>query len=208
MSEVSLKPIIESLESLFDKLNEHFYSSELMTPVISISPNRVGGVYGWCTSWKAWRDRADDDSTEQITEGYYEINICAEYLARPFEQIAETMLHEMVHLYNLSQNIRDTGSNGKYHNKIFRDVAESHGLLTARDKRYGWCYTQLTDESEMFIKSLNGADFQLYRYSPSTSRRKQTYRRYVCPKCGTIVRATKVVRILCGYCYMVFREEA
>lgn len=34
-------------------------------------------------------------------DGFYEINICAEHLARPFEQVAETLLHEMVHLYNL-----------------------------------------------------------------------------------------------------------
>ena len=51
-------------------------------------------------------------------DGFYEINICAEHLARPFEQVAETLLHEMVHLYNLQIGVQDTSRGGT----IFIDV--------------------------------------------------------------------------------------
>ena len=62
--------------------------------------------------------KADLDAMQN--EGFYEINICAEHLARPFEQVAETLLHEMVHLYNLQIGVQDTSRNGTYHNKKSR----------------------------------------------------------------------------------------
>lgn len=206
MSDVSLKPIIEKLESLFSVLNEQYYKGELNQPIISVSPNRSRSAYGWCTSWRAWRENIESEASGKPQTGYYEINICAEFLARPFEQIAETMLHEMVHLYNLSIGVVDTGSNGLYHNKLFKKAAEEHGLAVERQKQYGWCLTSLTEASKEFIASLDGVSFRLYRDEPASSRGKQSYRKYVCPKCGTIVRATKAVNIVCGDCSMFLRE--
>lgn len=96
MNKQSLQPIIEKLESLFSKFNEKFYNNELQTPVITVSPDTTKGAYGWCTAWKAWSTEAPkpikDLSTltkEQLDsmkkdDGYYEINLCAEHLARPF----------------------------------------------------------------------------------------------------------------------------
>lgn len=120
MSEASLKPVIEKLENLFSKFNERFYNGELQTPVITVSPDTTKGAYGWCTAWKAWSNKEpktvkdvskltkEDVEAAKKDDGFYEINICAEHLARPFEQIAETLLHEMVHLYNLQIGVQDT----------------------------------------------------------------------------------------------------
>ena len=91
MNEVSLKPVIEELESLFSKFNTRFFAGELEKPVITVSPDHTRGAYGWCTGWKAWQDGAKEG-------GYYEINLCAEYLNRPFEETCSTLIHEMVHL--------------------------------------------------------------------------------------------------------------
>lgn len=110
MSEQSLKPIIGKLENLFSKFNQKFYNGELQTPVITVSPDTTKGAYGWCTAWKAWSTQEKitdlskmkpEDIEALKKEGFYEINICAEYLSRPFDKVAETLLHEMVHLYNL-----------------------------------------------------------------------------------------------------------
>lgn len=154
MKETSLKPVIEKLENLFSKFNEKFYNNELQTPIITVSPDTTKGAYGWCTAWKAWtigeQKKVADLSTltkEDLEamkkdDGFYEINICAEHLARPFEQVAETLLHEMVHLYNLQIGVQDTS------------------------------------------------------------------RKYVCPVCGCIIRATKEVHVICGDCSVEFEEEA
>ena len=82
MNEVSLKPVIEELENLFSKFNARFFADKLEKPVITVSPDHTRGAYGWCTGWKAWKAGED--------EGHYEINLCAEYLNRPFEETCGT----------------------------------------------------------------------------------------------------------------------
>lgn len=87
----SLQPVIIQLENLFSKFNDRFYNGELPKPIITVSPDTTKGAYGWCTSWKAWGDKEG----AKMDEGYYEINLCAEYLSRPIELVAETLLHEL-----------------------------------------------------------------------------------------------------------------
>lgn len=144
------------------------------------------------------------------SEGFYEINICAEYLARPFEQICETLLHEMVHLYNLQVGVQDTSRSGTYHNKKYKEAAEQHGLTVDKDSKYGWTKTSLNDEAKAFVDGLQDKKFQLFR-KPSfkmggSSKTKQSTRKYVCPMCGCIIRATKEVHVICGDCNVEFEE--
>lgn len=223
VKETSLKPVIEKLENLFSKFNEKFYNGELQTPVITVSPDTTRGAYGWCTAWKAWSTQEQKKiidlasiTKEQIDslkkdEGFYEINICAEYLSRPFEQIAETLLHEMVHLFNLQEGIQDTSRSGTYHNKKYKESAEQHGLNVDKDTKYGWTKTSLNDEAKAFVDSLQDKKFQLFRKSipklPGVAKTKQRSRKYVCPVCGCIIRATKEVHVICGDCEVEFEEE-
>lgn len=156
MSEKSLKPIIGKLESLFSNFNQKFYNGKLQKPVITVSPDITKGAYGWCTTWKAWKEK-DEES------GYYEINLCAEHLARPFPEVCATLLHEMVHLWNLQNNVQDTSRGGTYHNKKFKQVAEGHGLIIDQDPKYGWTITSLNDEAKAFIDGLKEQEFEIYR---------------------------------------------
>lgn len=204
MNDVSIKSAIDKLESLFSKFNEHFYEGKIEKPVITISPDSTSGSYGWCTCWKAW---AKADSEE---DGYYEINMCAEHMNRPFKEICTTLLHEMVHLWNLQNDIQDTSRSGTYHNKKFKTVAEEHGLIIEKDDKYGWTKTSLNEETEIYVASLDDNGFGLYRklaLNTSTSKSKQSTRKYVCPNCGCIIRATKEVRVMCVDCDVEFEEE-
>ena len=113
MTSASVKPVIGELESLFSKFNEKFYNNELQTPRYHGKPGhnkrclwvvyRLEGVEHWRTEKVADLAALTKEALEAMKkdDGFYEINICAEHLARPFEQVAETLLHEMVHLYNL-----------------------------------------------------------------------------------------------------------
>ena len=200
----SLQTVIEKLEQLFSKLNHKFYADKLTAPVITISPEHKNGVLGWCTSWKAWKG-ADDG-------GYYEINLCAEYLSRPFLEICETMLHEMVHLWNVQNDVKDTSRSSTYHNKKFKDAAESHGLTCEKGKS-GWNRTALTEETADWLKSefADEAGFALHRSKMmklSAAGGKQSSRKYVCPLCAAIVRATKEVNIKCSDCNVSFELSA
>ena len=204
MLEVSLKPVIEELENLFSKFNKPFFAGSLETPVITVSPDHTRGAYGWCTSWKAWTDSTKEG-------GYYEINLCAEHLNRPFEDTCCTLIHEMVHLKNLQDGIQDTSRGGTYHNKKFKIAAEDHGLVVEKTDKYGYSKTTLAPAILTFVQSLGKSGFSLVRSTPislkgSTSS-KSNSRKYVCPGCGAIIRATKEVYVICGDCDLPFELE-
>ena len=190
---MTIAKTITNLEKLFDKLNKKYFDNQLEKPVITIAPDTTKGAYGWCTSWKAWKDGETEN---------YEINLCSEYLDRGILAIAETLLHEMVHLDNLMKGITDTSNNGFYHNKKYKEAAEQHGLTVEKDAKYGWCITELTEESKAFIEGLKLADVTLARKKQEKQKKKSKNNsiKYVCPCCGAIVRATKPVNIKCWDC--------
>lgn len=220
----SVIPIIESLEELFDIMNNHFFSGTLPKPIIVASTAGKKNAYGWCTNYRAWTDKEMKDilsPSDALTEeekkiiaqedGYYEINICAEYLNRSFEDICVTLLHEMVHLYNLKDGVSDTSRFGLYHNRNYKEAAEKHGLHVEKTK-YGWSETSLTYPSLEFVRLLDKDKFDLHRRPKSTSGEeerkpsKQSMRKYICPECGCIIRATKEVSVICKTCSKVFLE--
>lgn len=43
MNEVSLKPVIDELETLFSKFNKAFFEGKLEKPVITVSPDHTRG---------------------------------------------------------------------------------------------------------------------------------------------------------------------
>ena len=102
----SLVPTIENFDALFCDFNKRFYDGTLEPPVITASPKGHRNALDWFTLWRAWK--------EDGTDGHYEINVCADYLNRPFEEICETLLHEMAHLYNKQIGIRDCSRNVPY----------------------------------------------------------------------------------------------
>lgn len=192
----SLQAVVGKLESLFDLFNTELYAGELQRPVITVSPDDTGGALGWCTTYKAWKREGSDD------DGFYEINLCAEYLARPFDAVCETLIHEMAHLYANEKNIKDTSRNGSYHNKKYKEIAEQHGLNVQQDSKYGWTITTLNGQTTALVANITDQTFELYRQKlvKVASTRKSSSKKYVCPDCGVIVRATKEVRIICADC--------
>ena len=79
------------LEKIFRALNEHYFDGVIEEPVITIQS--TPRAYGHVTVAKAWQ-RADGGAR-------HELNIGAWTLDRPIENVTATVLHEMVHLFNL-----------------------------------------------------------------------------------------------------------
>ena len=215
---LSVSEIVAKTEAMFDLFNHHFYNDELTRPAITVSPDGGRGAYGWCSVYEIWQ--ASD-------EAYREINICAEYIDRPIGEVAATMLHEMAHLYNLVHGIRDTSSqSGAYHNKRFKATAEAHGLVIDHHEKYGWTITSPSEELLDFIIFMGWQDIQMTEGltwadmcgtgtaskgpgssqtgAPKPPKAKSSTRRWVCPKCGTIIRSTKEVRVICADCMELF----
>jgi len=133
----------------------------------------------------------------------------------------------MAHLYNLQNNIKDVSRGNTYHNKHFKQTAEKCGLIVEYDSRIGWSITKLNDETEDFIEAnANKEVFTLTRgihrgielptgneseepgETDPEEKPKQSSRKYICPGCKTIIRATKDVNVICGDSNVPFEKEA
>ncbi len=206
MCEVSIVPVVKQIEIMFEDFNQRLFESALSKPVITVNSdnsNRANSsVLGWCTSWQAWKDSEDN--------GYYEINISCDYLDRGIAENAETLVHEMVHLYCVQNGIKDTSRAGTYHNKKYKEVAEAHGMIVAFDKKRGWTVTKLNDEMAKYVNE-KYSDVELAyngMVSGGGEKKKSSTRKYTCPSCGVTVRATKEVKIVCYECdVLMFLEN-
>lgn len=197
------------LEKMFRELNKHYFNGGLPEPIISLK--KTPSAYGHITCSKAWK--AGEESK-------YEINISSATLDRPIEETAATLLHEMVHEYNLENGIKDTSNNGVYHNKRFKEQAEAHGLVVEHHEKYGWTVTSPSETLLDFIIFQGWEDIQMGERlawadmtgtghtspgssqpgAPKPPKAKSSTRRWICPKCGTIIRSTKEVRVICADC--------
>lgn len=141
-----LRLVVDELYRAFDHFNKTFADNKLPKVVITIQESGRKNALGWYGKG-FWADRACGTSA-------CEINISAEHMNRSASSILETLLHEMAHLHNSINNIRDVSS-GQYHNKRFKEAAELFGLKVARFGNRGWAETALNVEAEEAIKSLD-----------------------------------------------------
>lgn len=137
-----LKNMQEVLKYGFEVLNEVYFEGALPPIVISImSSPRTNGHF---TVGKVWR----------AEEAYlHEINISAEHLERPIENIMAMLCHEMVHYYCLINGIQEVSQNGRYHNKLFKAEAEKRGLLISQGKYIGWSVTTPSPDFISVVRS-------------------------------------------------------
>lgn len=120
---------VEELNKAFNKLNKDYYDGKLPEVVITIQSGKNGKYYGWF-----WKNRWKNANQNANVETYHEINIGAEHLSRPIDNIISTLQHEMVHLYCEENEIKDTSNKNVYHNKRFKQEAEKRGLIIEQAK--------------------------------------------------------------------------
>ena len=194
------------LNKIFDLLNETFFENELSRPTITIqSTPRAYGHFS-----------LREDTWVSKLGGTHEINIGAGTLSRPIEEVVSTLLHEMVHYYNYERGVQDCSRGNTYHNRKFKEEAERRGLIVEHSDKYGWSHTSPSDLlldfvlendlSDILINRNEFSGFQMggtgtHSGTPITpTAKKSSSRKYICPCCGTSIRATKKVNIGCLDC--------
>ena len=211
--DITIRNNLKKIEELFLVYRQKFFDGNIIVPVITFNPNPNArkSALGWCSTKKIWINK-------NTNVAYYEITICPEFLDRSIYEISGTLLHEMTHLYNIQNNIKDCSRNNVYHNKYFKAEAEKRGLLISFSKQIGWSKTELNDEAKQFID--DNVDLKLVplvrgdihitntgNETGDTREIKKTSIKYSCPSCKNSVRATKVVRIKCIDCDEHMEEE-
>lgn len=203
------------LEKCFRMLNESFFDGQLPQPVLTVIPSSRS--YAHYTPYDSWNTTSG---------GKREINIASGTLDRPLENVLASLLHEMCHEYNdLILNISDTSRGGTYHNKFFKEAAETHGLTCEKTEKYGWSHTEPGDELlDWILERDELREIEMCRINPAAAVSIGTHagnmdgenttppaskghsRRYQCPGCKAIIRATKKVNVICGDCLIPFVE--
>lgn len=206
---------VGTLEKMYNAMNQDKFKGKLPTPIITVQSKP--GTYGHCSVRRIWRRK--DDYT-------YELNIAAEHLASPIEEIINTLLHEMVHIKCLTEGIKDVSRGGQYHNDRFREEAEKTGMKCEyTGKKCGWNTITSDMELEYAIKK-GWSEFLIERANinkptagggpasgpdgaptASAAQPKSHIRKYQCPKCKNSVRASKIVNIICGDCLEKMEEQ-
>lgn len=189
-----LSESIRMLEEAFDLLNEFYFECALSKSVITVQS--TPRAYGHFTTSKIWKANRKES---------YEINLGAETLHRPIEEVTATLLHEMVHQYCAENDIKDTSRGGTYHNKRFKKEAEKRGLVITYNHRIGFSITEPSDELLSFVQSTKWLEqISWHRQTRSDAQEvavsSSSTRKYQCLECGMSVRATKEVNIICGDC--------
>ena len=200
------------LEKMFRALNSRYFDGKLEEPIITIQS--TPRAYGHVTVAKSWR---------KGQENRHELNIGAGTLDRPIENVVATLLHEMVHLWNMQKGVQDCSRGGAYHNKRFRDAAIARDLDISYDTTIGWSITQPTENLCDFIIEQGWTDIMMSRNewsytakgttggegnaTPTTTGKTTHHRKYVCPCCRNSVRATKAVNIMCVDCNEIMVVE-
>lgn len=203
---------VEALYKIYDELNKKYYNSSLPEVMITIQDSK-GKYYGWFSSrrWVSMDVKPSEQNTDPLNSAVHEINITPEHLTRPIENICATMNHEMVHLYCFLNDIQDTSTNGKYHNKKFKKEAEERGLIISKAPGIGWSKTEPTESFIEFVNTLGLENaFPYFRVSiPSMSNAASTasQKKYVCPSCGIKLRGKTGLHIICGDCEVNMIEE-
>lgn len=194
------------LEKMFRVLNSKYFDGQLEEPIITIQS--TPRAYGHVTVAKSWR---------KGQEHRHELNIGAGTLDRPIENVVATLLHEMVHLWNMQTGVKDCSRGGAYHNKKFKEAAERRDLSISYDKYIGWSITEPTEKLADFIIEQGWTDIMMgrneWRFMPISGGSDDNgkpaktptggnthHRKYICPCCRNSVRATKALNIMCMDC--------
>lgn len=200
MSELSA-----ALMAAFNAINRDFYGGELEKAIITVKEGKRKNAYGWIECNKNWKQNGKER---------HEINISVDFIGeRTVSQTITTLMHEMVHLYNIMHDIKDTSRGGVYHNKRFKETAEAHGLQCEHNEHIGWSHTTPTPDTKKWIEeNINIKSFEVYKRVADSakggaSKPKQSMQKKVCPCCGNIARVTSEFKLICGECDEEMKEE-
>lgn len=213
---VTLSRLIDTLTEGTRQLAEHAEEMDgtkipKVWVVVARDEERKGGglKLGHITTAPAWQTGEG--------EGFLELLITGQGLARGGREVFGTLAHEMSHAYNIAKGIKDTDSNGR-HNKKFKDTAEKvFGLSIENHKSIGWSVTTVPDTTaELWAGLIADIDEAItavaggLKTAPKTKKRNKNLLKAVC-ECGKVIRASRTVleecEPMCKVCDSVFKAE-
>ena len=158
----SLIPIIQECEKYLIYLNQelNLNISSLNMPIIHIQRDKENtrGCYQSTKNEKGFKQiiSSNNDIGTYHTENKHTICLNTLHLKDIVQDysVYETLTHELAHLLNELNNIKDVSSNG-YHNHFFKIQAVKLGLIIKKRTQKGFSNTEIGEELNLLIKKFN-----------------------------------------------------
>ena len=149
---------------------------------------------------------------------FYEINIVPDYIDNSEDSMVSligVLIHEMVHLSNISKGIKDTsGTGNRNHNKKFFKLAQEVGLTAEKLPGVGYAMTEPTEECVEYIKNVVKPDpekLKFFRYIPAKPKKetpeKKKFIAWVCPGCGMEAKGEEGMNLMCSDCQLALEPK-
>lgn len=186
------------LQKAFTFFNKTLFHNALPNVVINMAPGKTNAktgmtTLGWFrpTSWVTYTTgltEAGEDTVTTSPDPVHEINMCPDPLRSSPQDVLETLIHEMVHLFNCVSQIEDVRKGSQFHNKKFKCAAEDAGLEVERQGNRGWAKTSLgtraqaqvdafAADNDILILQLNRPVVKIVKENPYTTvtLKKETF---------------------------------
>jgi hypothetical protein len=201
-------PTVAILESTWAAIRRHH--RELPAVAFVIGSGTVNSKNGeWTAGHFAPARWADDLAATDYAR--HEVFVAGELLKSGPLSVLATLLHEAAHALAHVREVKDTSRGGRYHNTLFRGVAQEVGLTVEQMGKNGWAATALSPETADRYR------VALERLAKITSHRKAETRAEAtgrksnnngvaasCPTCGRKIRMSRSVNeagpIMCWPC--------
>lgn len=194
-SAIDMSAGVKELERLFTLMNRKFYGGKLLKPIITVQSAGRMKAYGWFCG-NLWTVKKD-----QVPE----INLCAEWMKRSTDEVMVTLLHEMVHLDNWQNDIKDCAAT-QYHNKKFKEAAEKVGFEVEKMGRFGYAKTNLTPSLKKIFATMKPDSEVLGIFRGELAKRGSKGSKLKKWTCGcTNVRCATTLEAHCNACNKPFK---
>lgn len=197
--------VIIELEKMHAIINDCTALPTINLPVyLTVQSKGKRNCFAWCTVKDVWQ--GEESSA-------WEINFSAEDIGRDPSETFITMIHEMSHLMNIQEGVKDCSKSGR-HNANFKAMCDRYHIICEPTEKIGY-YTHFPMEKQdnivqslwkKYLEIANLKAFDKARESNPKVRTTKTVKmlKYVCPICGTIIRASKEVHVTCTDCGVEF----
>jgi hypothetical protein len=147
-SDMTGSAVVKLMEQVWERIRENH--PELPAVVIVTGTGMIGPARWGHFRANGWMTRAEgEDAATNLALG--EMFMAGETMAKGARQVLQTMLHEAAHVLARVRDLKDTSRQGRWHNKVFRTLAEEMGLehkKASADAQHGFSFVTLTAETE------------------------------------------------------------
>ena len=223
----------KELNFLFNTFNKEFYQGKLETPIITIQTNEGNRKsMGWCTTEKIWKNNESNEYYHEISISAEYLYLGLESI---ISTLLHEMVHLYFSQFDIKEVSRGGSYHNKRFKEIGE---KSGLMIEYSDKVGWSLTSLQESTKELIKQIEANDVFNLTRiyhkpinYNSNKSntnqdeegfdntneitlevtpvpKKKSNSKRYECPKCNIIIRATKEVNIICGICDSKFVTDA